>query len=50
MNSQNASGHDDDPGESRGPSLKLMYGFILLAMLLALGAAALIVLPFYHRH
>jgi len=50
MSSLNASGHDENPDETRGPNLKLMYGFILLAMLLAIAAAAFIVLPFYHRH
>ena len=37
----------NEPGS--GPNLKLMYGLILLAMLAAIVAAALIVLPFYHR-
>jgi hypothetical protein len=40
--------HGDEPGS--GPNLKLMYGLILFAMLAAIAAAALIVLPFYHHH
>jgi hypothetical protein len=39
----------ESDGPSKGPSLILMYSLIALAMLLALGCAALIVLPFYER-
>ena len=38
----------DEP--SKGPSLVLLYSLIALALLLAVAAAAMIVLPFYeHR-
>jgi hypothetical protein len=30
-------------------NLKLVYGFIALALIAAIGFAVLIVLPFYHR-
>jgi len=42
-------------GESRdsetrpGLNLKLIYGLMILALLVAIGVAALIVLPFYQR-
>ena len=32
-----------------GPSLKLLYGLLALALAAAIGFALLIVLPFYHR-
>jgi len=38
---------NDEP--SRGPNLVLMYSLIALAILLAFGCAAMIVLPFYLR-
>jgi hypothetical protein len=34
---------------SKGPSLVLMYGLIVLAMVVATAIAAMIVLPFYLR-
>lgn len=34
---------------SRGPNLVLMYSLIALAILVAFGCAAMIVLPFYLR-
>ena len=37
----------DEP--SRGPNLTLIYSLMALALLVAIGCAALIVLPFYHR-
>jgi len=40
--------NDEDP-PSKGPSLTLLYSLIALALLIAMGFAALIVLPFYHR-
>ena len=55
MSSPDRSGSDQSPeqehgeNESQGPNLKLIYSLILLAMLAAIGFAALIVLPFYHR-
>ena len=45
------SGHGgeqpDRPAE--GPSLKLLFGLLVLALAAAIGFALLIVLPFYHR-
>lgn len=38
---------NDEP--SRGPNLVLMYSLIALAILVAFGCAAMIVLPFYLR-
>ena len=35
--------------ESTGPSLTLLYSLIALALVVAIGFAILIVLPFYHR-
>ncbi len=44
---QNRGGeHDESP---KGPSLLLMYGMLALALAVAIGVAALIVLPFYNR-
>jgi hypothetical protein len=34
---------------AQGPSLKLLYGLLALALALAIGFALLIVLPFYRR-
>ena len=39
--------HEDEP--SPGPNLKLIYGWIAAALIVAIGVAALIVLPFYLR-
>jgi hypothetical protein len=38
---------EDEP--RRGPSLVLLYSLIALALVVALGLAGLIVLPFYRR-
>jgi hypothetical protein len=38
---------EDRPAQ--GPSLKLLYGLLVLALAAAIGFALLIVLPFYHR-
>ncbi len=38
---------EDEP--SRGPNLTLIYSLMALALLAAIGCAALIVLPFYRR-
>lgn len=45
------SGCGDDQTEksAQGPSLKLLYGLLVLALAAAIGFALLIVLPFYHR-
>ena len=37
----------DEP--SAGPNLKLIYGLIALALVIAIAVAALIVMPFYMR-
>ena len=34
---------------AQGPSLKLLFGLLVLALAAAIGFALLIVLPFYHR-
>ena len=39
----------DEEQTSPGPNLKLVYSLIALALGVALGVAALIVLPFYQR-
>lgn len=36
--------------QSGGPNLKLIYGIMLLAMVVAIVVAWFIVLPYYHRH
>jgi hypothetical protein len=41
--------NDADEDSSNGPNLKLIYSLIALAIVLALGLASLIVLPFYQR-
>jgi len=43
------SDHAENDEPSRGPSLVLMYSLIALAILVAFGCAAMIVLPFYLR-
>lgn len=53
MNDAKRRGPDDadreqEPG-GRGPNLTLVYSLIAVAMLVAIGIAAMIVLPFYHR-
>ncbi len=45
---QNPAG-DDQQESTKGPSLVWMYGLLTFALLLAIGFAALIVLPFYNR-
>ena len=40
---------DQKDGVSQGPSLKLVYSLIALALAAAIGFALLIVLPFYNR-
>lgn len=36
-------------GANQGPNLKLIYGLIFAAIVVAIGVATLIVLPFYQR-
>ncbi|MGO9433200.1 MAG: hypothetical protein ACLPH3_00330 [Terracidiphilus sp.] len=44
---QDDAQQEDEP--SRGPNLALIYSLLGAALLVALGIAVLIVLPFYHR-
>ena len=39
----------EDEKPQQGPNLKLIYALIGLALVLAVGVAALIVMPFYLR-
>lgn len=48
MSSGRDSGERDD-GAPRGPNLVLIYSLLGLALLIAMGLAVLIVLPFYQR-
>jgi len=34
---------------TQGPSLTLLFGLLVLALVVAIGFALMIVLPFYHR-
>lgn len=45
------SPEDDDAAKEpqKGPNLVLLYSLIVLALVAAMGFAALIVLPFYQR-
>jgi len=43
---ENVGVPDEEP---QGPSLKLLYGFVALALAAAIAIATLIVLPFYQR-
>jgi len=40
---------DSEDDVAKGPNLALIYSLIALALAVAIGFAALIVLPFYHR-
>ena len=40
---------NDADNAPRGVNLALIYGVMLVALLIAIGLATLIVLPFYHR-
>ncbi|MGA2633754.1 MAG: hypothetical protein ABSF16_05925 [Terracidiphilus sp.] len=40
---------DSQESPSQGPSLTLLYSLIALALIVAIGLAMMIVLPFYHR-
>ncbi|HWG20531.1 MAG TPA: hypothetical protein VG225_08360 [Terracidiphilus sp.] len=45
-----AGGDENDADKApRGVNLALVYGLMLLALLIAIGLATLIVLPFYHH-
>lgn len=47
---QPAPAEENDPDKApRGINLALIYGLMLVALLIAIGLATLIVLPFYHR-
>jgi hypothetical protein len=42
---------ESEDGSSRGLNLSLLYTILGIALLVALGIAAMIILPFYqHRH
>ncbi len=41
---------DEEDTPPKGPNLVLIYGLLGAALLIAMGLAALIVLPFYRRH
>lgn len=48
--SEHPAAGDESPQEPLpGPSLKLIYALLALALAAAIGFALLIVLPFYHR-
>lgn len=38
-----------ESSQPRGPSLKLLFGLVALALAAAIGLALLIVMPFYRR-
>jgi hypothetical protein len=40
---------EPEDGASKGPNLAVFYSLIVLALVLAIGFAALIVMPFYQR-
>lgn len=40
---------NEDDRAPRGVNLVVIYGLMLFALLVAIGLATLIVLPFYHR-
>jgi hypothetical protein len=40
---------EPESNSSKGPSLTLLYGLLVLGLAAAIGFALLIVLPFYHR-
>jgi hypothetical protein len=40
---------DQEEPPSPGPNLTLLYSLIALALIVAVGFALMIVLPFYHR-
>jgi len=48
MNKPEYPQSEEEP-PAQGPSLKLLYGLLALALAAAIGFALLIVLPFYHR-
>ena len=43
------SGRDEEEPEPKGPNLVLLYALLALGLLAAMGFAAMVVLPFYHR-
>lgn len=46
---ESTEAHEAERPASSGPNLTLIYGFMLIAFLIAMGVAAMIVWPFY-RH
>jgi hypothetical protein len=51
MNDPKEGGHEENEEQQQppGPSLGLLYSLVVLALVVAIGIAALIVLPFYRR-
>jgi hypothetical protein len=51
MSETERDGGEGEPedGASKGPNLTVIYSLIVLALALAIGFAALIVMPFYQR-
>jgi FtsH-binding integral membrane protein len=53
MNSDGPTGQqqtEEQDKQGRGLNLALVYSLLGAALIIATGIAALIVLPFYHRH
>jgi hypothetical protein len=49
MSSKSSDGQEEEDEPSKGPNLVLIYSLLGAALLVAMGLAVLIVLPFYHR-
>ena len=47
VQSESVSSAGEEP--SKGPNLVLLYSILALALIVAIGIAVFIVLPFYHR-
>jgi hypothetical protein len=43
------SSHESEEKPSKGINLTLIYSLLALSLIVAMGIAVLIVLPFYHR-
>jgi hypothetical protein len=48
--SERQSDPDLEDKPNQGPNLTVIYSLVALALLVAIGFAMFIVLPFYHRH
>jgi hypothetical protein len=40
----------EDDSEGQGPNLFVLYALLMVGLLAAMAFAALVVLPFHHRH